>query len=490
MDTAKRMNKNDITQAIVIIHGIGEQKPMDTLRNFVDGVLKDEDGVEPKYFSKPDNLSESFELRKLQNRKRPRTHFYEYYWAYKSENNTFRNVLFWVSTLVIRSPRKVPAHLYGLFYLSWALIVLTGIAIIVGLYDSLRNELILIVDRFPPSLAVIVGFLLVAIFQLIIVSYLGDAARYLSPAARNIKLRHDIRADGIRLLRKLHESGEYERIVIVGHSLGSVIAYDILTHLWQEYHDIYTQIPSFDRDEIDDGDGTVDATSVDSNQELIDFSDETDVEDENKVEQMALEELEASGRELSATSQNDISKFEAKQKDYIARQKDLWWELHGLGMPWLVTDFITLGSPLAHAAILLAQNGDDFKLRKMQREIPTSPPQYDEDNGQRFSYKVDFMGNSTLRAIHHAGAFACTRWTNIYFRSHFGFFGDLVGGPLNPWFGNGIKDIAVNTDNRLRDSTILSHITYWSKQKKKPVSHALETLRIALDLEAEILTEE
>ena len=37
------------------------------------------------------------------------------------------------------------------------------------------------------------------------------------------------------ILQKLHERG-YERIVIVGHSLGSVIGYDVLTHAWAQYH--------------------------------------------------------------------------------------------------------------------------------------------------------------------------------------------------------------------------------------------------------------
>ena len=36
------MSQDRITQAVVIIHGIGEQRPMDTLRSFVDAVLPEE----------------------------------------------------------------------------------------------------------------------------------------------------------------------------------------------------------------------------------------------------------------------------------------------------------------------------------------------------------------------------------------------------------------------------------------------------------------
>src|SRR5437764_393830 len=59
--------------------------------------------------------------------------------------------------------------------------------------------------------------------------YAGDAARYLHVAPPNIQGRRQIREAGIDLLEKLHQSGEYDRIILVGHSLGSVIGFDILT---------------------------------------------------------------------------------------------------------------------------------------------------------------------------------------------------------------------------------------------------------------------
>lgn len=41
-------------QAVVIIHGIGKQRPMDTLRGFVSGVLTAAGGTTRKTFNKPD----------------------------------------------------------------------------------------------------------------------------------------------------------------------------------------------------------------------------------------------------------------------------------------------------------------------------------------------------------------------------------------------------------------------------------------------------
>ena len=92
-----------ISQAVVFIHGIGEQRPMDTLRGFVDAVLPEPESGE-KYFSKPDRMSESFELRKLQDRSQPRTHFFEYYWAHKVKGTTMRHLVSWFSSLLLRWP--------------------------------------------------------------------------------------------------------------------------------------------------------------------------------------------------------------------------------------------------------------------------------------------------------------------------------------------------------------------------------------------------
>ena len=49
---------------------------------------------------------------------------------------------------------------------------------------------------------------------------------------RNIAMRHNIRERGLKLLRDLHDSGQYERIVMVAHSLGSIVAYDLVSLFW------------------------------------------------------------------------------------------------------------------------------------------------------------------------------------------------------------------------------------------------------------------
>ena len=106
-----------------------------------------------------------------------------------------------------------------------------------------------------------------------------------------------------------------------------------------------------------------------------------------------------------------------------------------LGKPWLVTDLITLGSPLAHAQLLLARTQKELRNRQNERELPTCPPIPDN---RTFSYRLtyDVAGEKrTIFVLHHAAAFACTRWTNLYFAARWGFFGVLVGGPLRQIFG-------------------------------------------------------
>ncbi len=71
-------------QAVVVIHGIGEQRPMDTSAVVRGGGAAGAARDRVKFLSVPDRMSESFELRKLvapQTRSRPITDFYEYYWA-------------------------------------------------------------------------------------------------------------------------------------------------------------------------------------------------------------------------------------------------------------------------------------------------------------------------------------------------------------------------------------------------------------------------
>jgi len=85
-------------QAVVVIHGMGEQIPMDTIKGFVHAVWQTDDSITPNRFphptevwSRPDGRTGSLELRRITTRESVpsapefpagvRTDFYELYWA-------------------------------------------------------------------------------------------------------------------------------------------------------------------------------------------------------------------------------------------------------------------------------------------------------------------------------------------------------------------------------------------------------------------------
>lgn len=426
-------------QAVVIIHGIGEQRPMQTLRSFAQGVLG---GKGPDfYFSKPDRMATSFELRRLQahSTSRPSTDFYEYYWAHEMRGTKVSHVLRWVRMLLLRRPGNVPVALRPAWYLTVVLL-----AFAVGF--SFLN----IVDLSTPTgIVALLAGLGAATVQGFLVSSLGDAARYLDPHPENVSSRQVIRANGVELLRQLHEANRYDRIIVVGHSLGSVIAYDVLTFLWQDLgHKL--------RDASEWPAGST---------------------------QRALRDVEETGIKLSPrSSSGDVRRFQA-------RQRDLWLEQRQLGNPWLVTDLVTLGSPLAHASMLLASSPHELIERQEDRELPTCPPRPGRNPAKEcYSYRgkeYDFRGGRRrVRVLHHAALFAPTRWTNVYVPIRAGFAGDLVGGPLRGVLGDGIRDIPL-TKGLLRYLPLVSHSYYWRVSRFAKDSDALPVLKSVLGLGSE-----
>lgn len=446
-------------QAVVLIHGIGEQKPMDTLRSFVSSLLPPAEEGREQYWSKPDPMSELFELRKLQTPGRTKTHFFEYYWAYQVEGTKLSHLGRWFLELMLRRPAEIPPSLRGVWGLSWFLSSLLagfaafgGLAYVHGWYAA------------QPHYGAIwlLIFLVIGATQGFLINYVGDAARYLSPHPRNIALRQKIRADGLRLLRQLHDSRDYDRIIIVGHSLGSVIGYDLITRLWLDYHATYDFQAS--------------------------ASDVARLLAEGKAPQPLIRDklLEAGKNLLADTGDKAL-------QDFRDAQLEGWKEQRGWGNPWRISDFVTLGSPLTHARLLLARSREEFEARQRQRELPTCPPVIDEKGyaySSAASHAVDKGRLFTPLVLHHAAPFAVTRWTNLYFPVVLGFFGDVIGGPLRSVFGPGIKDVAVRLKS-LRRFTFLAHTSYWKAEPTSPGGdaadetehHALSALRDALELD-------
>lgn len=292
-------------QAVIVIHGIGEQVPMETLRGVIDGL-----GFR-NYRSRPDRFSGDAELRRLvlppEKGARPRTDFYELYWAHLMHQGRIRGTLFWALKLFFR-PRSWWGTPIGPAMVFLA-ILLAGLFIALITWIVLGADLLWGGDGLLGR-PVTLGVLAVLVALLVVGNALGyqightiaDASRYLTPRPAHIEARAVIRKQGVDLLRRLHESGEYQRIVVIGHSLGSVIGYDILRIYWDEAR------------HPDPARWTGGQTKT---------------------------------KEWARQARSLPEKPTASEVDDIQQaQHRLWREQRALGVPWLVTDFITLGSPL------------------------------------------------------------------------------------------------------------------------------------------------
>jgi hypothetical protein len=445
-------------QAVVIIHGIGEQRPMETLRAFVVGALrvKDKTALDKFVFSKPDRIDDTLELRRLSAvtkefvGKSPLeeecdTDFYEMYWQHLMLDTTWSSVLGWVFDLALR--RTLPDRLRSVrtWTLGFLAAATAGIA-------ALATGLHLYLDGSPlgQSLTILSASVLgvLGLFALkwfardraerFFLGYLGDAARYLTPLPANIKARRDIRTAGLALLRGLHddELRRYDRIVLVGHSLGAVIAYDLITWFWQERHH---------RQEAERPDGKPEASAMDRVPEQGD--------DDGSPLKEQLETIPCSKEFLR--SQWSLWQ-EMRRPD--PRKQEKWEKGHRL--PWRITDLVTLGSPLAHAEVLLAASKEVFKEGIRQREFPVCPPKDEDarDRGHLGRIFEDKDGPHYVRILHHGAPFAVTRWTNLYFP------GDIIGGPVARLFGHGIRDVELCVAPRGWLDRLIparSHTRYW-----------------------------
>ncbi|MFH1340011.1 MAG: hypothetical protein ABIL01_02185 [Pseudomonadota bacterium] len=281
--------------------------------------------------------------------------------------------------------------------------------------------------------------------------YLGDAARYFRNSPANVAVRRAIRTEAVNTLDRLHASGQYDRIVVVAHSLGSVVAYDMLrayfSRVCNELPPIAELGPDFDQ---------IDGATW---------------QPEDKA--ASIEDRKA----LRTKARNTIAHIaEATVGKPVEERKH---------KSWLVTDFVTLGSALTHAYFLMCVGKtrdalkDDLVRRVEEREFPTCPPKRLDKDGLLAFYNP----RSKTRKIHNGALFGLTRWTNIYFPRRQIFWGDAIGGGLSPIFGYHIVDIEVSTKTAGGDD-FFTHTAYWDVDREPDTFQAphIVALRNAIDL--------
>ena len=456
-------------QAVIIIHGIGEQRPMQTLRSFVAGVFGLDDCQQAtRAFSKPDRISDILELRRLSVRggwckldEGRDTDFYEFYWQHLMQGTTLRPIVEWFLHL-LRHPKKLSAldkRLFGIWilvfmsFMSFVAAVALASVVLVIVWPALRPRALHLALALPsllllaPFVWIFIKWIVAGAVEQFVLGYAGDAFRYLNPDPPNIAARRAIRTAGLELLRGLHsdELRRYERIVLVGHSLGSVIAYDLITWFWQEQHHCVER-----RRERGEKPEFVVTRHIEGHGMGSVPDDGSPLDDLNRLA-------------ADITPKSGIEEFRAAQWK-------LWQDHRANGLPWMITDLVTLGSPLTHALVLLADDASAFRIAKAQREFPTCPPQQEDSRDQGLLWRTSPESPELFRILHHGAPFAVTRWTNIYFS------GDPVGGCLAELFGKGIRDVPLR--NGKMAGRWSSHIRYWDSSEQE----ACQELRKALCL--------
>lgn len=449
-----------LKQAVVVVHGMGEQWPMSTLRSFVDGVwIRDPKVVEAaghpngaRTWISPDKRTGSHELRRIVSayvfhppkelKVKIRTDFYELYWADLTQGNTRSRLYAWISELLWRDKRTIPRNALPIYRATVVAAMVYGLTALLVAVSAVLNPLLAVI-------VAAVAALLSWLVDRVLLPYLGDVASYARATPETVAQRAAVRERGLELLRNLSNDPEYDRIVLVGHSLGSIIAYDLLQLLWDERRP---------RDMTVAKDGAL------------------------------MKVVRGAGRfatlaDGSSPAGRDVSELRAAQWDLYRTLR-----LRGAS-PWKISDFVTVGSPLTHAEFLLAHDPEELRQGIVERLFSTSPPQSDEATKPEIRYNSD----RKVWAVHHAACFAATRWTNIYDLGNLLWSGDPISGSLRENFGWGIKEfqVAIRRRKSWLSPRLFTHTYYWSTNADadtvgfasdgKSEAH-LEALREALDL--------
>lgn len=460
-----------LSQAVVIVHGMGEQRPMGTLREFVQAVWSHDPARVPLYarvtdsggpagskinqsWITPDSRTNSHELRRITT---PydvdgrRTDFFELYWADITQGTTRGRLAAWVTNLLWRKPADIPRDARGLY-------VVTLLAVI----TVLGAALVLATSALQGYISWTTGMLVTILASFVVWSvdrfglpYFGDVAAYVRAEAATVEKRALVRDRGLTLLRRLMMDDTYDRIVLVSHSLGSIIAYDLLQILWADFRPRKLEA----------------------------------VRDKARLKAIRAVDSATLNADGSAwpDSLDDLSGFRRDQWE-LYRQLRARDDDHPL--PWKISDFVTLGSPLTHSEFLVTYNLAEFRRGIAERLFSACPPIADTAAGGTVLYQEGrSRSGRPQRAVHHGAVFAATRWTNIFDRGNGWLTGDPISGPMAENFGPGVENIQVELRSSL--GRIFTHRLYWSLKATgvevaaaagtPPRSH-IEVLRDAVDL--------
>ena len=438
-----------LRQAVVLIHGIGEQMPMITTRDFVKNIRPKKNNNKGWHvYSEADQADETYELHTYAVPPRDpadpdalQTDFYEGYWAQEASGTKLEHVWRWLKRVFFTGLFRAPARLRGLYWLAVGLAVLFVASIPALLLTPAGTAISSSVPRIVVQWAVPV---ILGVITCWMVKSLGDLARYTDDSPDNIEMRQNIRQRVVALLEKLHNDERYTRIIVVGHSLGGIVAYDALRLLWAKRTggDNGLTVGLLNDGNVVQAAKSLELLSPESRQSLASVSARSD-----PVARQQLMDFCARQYELHENLSEKA--YHIPGQAIVSGQQQL------VQVPvWKITDLITLGSPIAYPELLLADgNPQEFHDLVEERQLPTCPPQPVDGDGYRYE---GTPGEG--KRYHHGAMFAVTRWTNAFAS------GDFAGAPITAdTLGSGV------INKELRGWPLLSHSKYWINPRGKEI---------------------
>ena len=449
----------EVRTAVVIVHGMGEQRPLDTLNSFVHTALAEVDG-ERLYYSRPAKWTGSYEARRILAIRRDddgalvqgQTELFEYHWSYMMTGNRLGDVLPTAFRLLRRPVWMLPKGMRFLWLIVWLVLIALAATLVVlqrrgYIFDEITVAGVLKSVAASGLIVTVVTAVLHWLTSFVTSSFV-DVVRYLDTSPRSYEARRAIRGGMVDLLRALQDDGRYSRVVVVAHSLGAYIAYDAITSLWTETHRLHG------------GPGGADGAT----QPLDGLSD---------LEDKADTVLSADG----PTDSGPLAEFQE-------RQFKLWQGLRRQGNPWLITDFVSVGTPMYFADLLYTRSHDQFKTLMRRAELPRCPPRSSTETVEGGDApSVTYGWSNGIREVLTPGTpFAVVRWTNLWFPAKWGIFGDWFGGPLQSLFGPGIRDVEIKGNTPGRYAPGVAHSKYFSYGDSSDPNGAAALIRDALAL--------
>lgn len=311
------------------------------------------------------------------------------------------------------------------------------------------------ISLFVVVVLIAVATLMCFLLRNFLLPVMTDSARLLAVGPEHVEVREKIRSRGMKLLKMLHESErKYDRVIVVAHSLGTVVAYGLLNQFWGHRMRFWPEMQKGERLEKAMGD-TFTASAA----------------------------LRPCGcRTLEFRSAQSTAFLALQAADEVPRAN------RSGAAAWLVSDFVTLGSPLTYAKLLLAPSADGLKhdIESFRSRAACPPAKNRDDNGWMEEADPCRDGEAPLRP-HEAAVFSVCRWTNLYF-DMMGSKGDFIGGPLcgtvPDGLGLGILDVPLDPEAVHG----FHHVLYWNKlcgpdNSPNPKAQHIECLRAAVGLD-------